>query len=87
MVADHLVGSFGRLAAGPERNEHAGDNGHVHLYIDAVLLGTDQMSTAQNMLEESKERFDGPAPRFTIASSRTFAWTSSSESGRDSAIS
>ena len=35
---DHLKGTFGRLAAGVNQNDHAGDDRHVCLDLDPVLL-------------------------------------------------
>jgi len=35
VIANHLVGSQRRLAAGPEADQHAGDDRHVGLNLDA----------------------------------------------------
>src|SRR5665213_4356640 len=45
---DHLVGSLGRLLAGPQSNEQTSDNGAVRLNLHARRIGTQQMPTAQN---------------------------------------
>ena len=46
VVTDHLVRAKRRLAAGPKTDQHAGDDRHVRLNIDALGLGARQMETA-----------------------------------------
>ena len=61
VVADHLVGAEGRLATGPQGDEQAGDDAQIGLDRYSVFAMTQQVPTAQHMLEEPEERFDGPA--------------------------
>ena len=59
--AAHLHRALRRLASRPQRNQHADDDGQVHLDFDAVGPMAEQVSTAQNVLVETKEQFHGPA--------------------------
>lgn len=58
--ADHLVRAERRLFAGPQRDQHAGDNRTISLDLDAVLITAQQMPTAEHVLEEAEEYFDRP---------------------------
>ena len=61
--ADYLVRSERRLAARPKADQQASDNGTVGLNLNAILLVTQQMPAAEEMLEEPKENLNGPSPR------------------------
>ena len=55
-----------RLTAGPEADQQAGDDRAVRLNLDAVLVVAEQMPAAQDVLEESEEDLDRPAPAILI---------------------
>ena len=59
---DHFVGPLGRLAAGPEADQHAGDDGTIGLNLNAVLLTAQQTPAAEDMFEESEKYLNGPSP-------------------------
>jgi hypothetical protein len=61
VIADHLIRSLRRLAAGPEAEEHAGDDRTIGLEFDAVLAAKVKMAAAQHLLEEPEEPFHLPA--------------------------
>jgi hypothetical protein len=42
------------LTAGPQGNQHTGDNSRIGLQFNAVMVVTEQMPTAKNMLKEAK---------------------------------
>ena len=58
-VAEHFVRAFGRLAAGPEGDQQAGDDRAVGLNLDAVLAVTQQVAAAESMLELTKAAAGG----------------------------
>ena len=58
--ADHLVSSKRRLATCPQADQHARDDRAVDLHFDAVLRMTQQMTAAQQMLEEAEEDLSVP---------------------------
>ena len=47
LIAEHLVRPLGRLAAGPEGDQQAGDDRAVGLNLDAVLIVTQQVAAAE----------------------------------------
>ena len=55
-TCDHACGIH-RLAAGPEAEEHAGDDRATGLEFDAVLAVKVKMAAAQHLLEEPDEPF------------------------------
>ena len=57
---DHLIRSQRRLFTGPQGAQQTSDDRQVGLDFDAVFTVTDQMATAQDMLEEPEEDLDGP---------------------------
>jgi hypothetical protein len=61
----HFQGSLGRLLAGPQADEQAGDDAQVQLDRDAVLAGGEQVATTQDALEPTKEQFHRPAVAVT----------------------
>ena len=61
IMAEHFIGTKRGLAIRPQRNQHAGDDRDVHLYLDPVGTVAEQMSAPQDVLEEPKEGLDGPA--------------------------
>jgi hypothetical protein len=58
---DHLIGCFGGLSARPQGNQHAGDDRNIHLYFNAISILADQVSTAEDVLEEPEVNLNGPA--------------------------
>ena len=52
---DHFVSSQRWLLTDPQADQHAGDDRTADLQFDAVLRMTQQMTTAQQALEETKE--------------------------------
>ena len=60
VVADHLVRSQGRLAARPQANQHARNDGAVGLDLDAHRIVAQQRPAAQRVLEEAKEYLSLP---------------------------
>ena len=54
--AHHLVRAQRRLAACPEAQEHAGDDRTVGLDLDAVLAVAEQVTAAQDVLEEAEKQ-------------------------------
>lgn len=57
---EHFIRTQGRLATGPQRDQHTGDNGRVGLQFDAVALVAQEMATPKNVLVEPKEDFNRP---------------------------
>ena len=57
--AEHLVRPFRGLAARPEGDQQAGDDRAVGLNLDAVLVVTQQVAAAQQMLELSEAATGG----------------------------
>ena len=55
VVADHLVGALRGLAAGPQADEHAGDDRTVRLDLDARRVVAVQVSAAQHVLQNRKK--------------------------------
>ena len=51
----HFQRPLGRLFAGPQANQQAGDDAEVQLNRDAVGAGGQQMATAENALEPAKK--------------------------------
>src|SRR5450759_408478 len=49
--ADHFHRPQRRLLSGPERDQHADDDRHVYLYLNAVGPMAQQMTTAQDVLK------------------------------------
>ena len=66
----HFPGSLGRLLAGPQADEQAGDDAQVDLDGDAVLAGGQQMLATEDALEPAEEQLDGPA--VAVAQSNQF---------------
>ena len=58
--AEHLEGPQGRLAAGPEVDQQAGDDCTVGLDLDAYRVRAQEVATSQDVLEEAEEEFDRP---------------------------
>ena len=52
---DHLVGAERRLAAGPQADQQAGDDGTIGLNLNAVLLAAQQTPAAEDVFEESEK--------------------------------
>ncbi|MGH7484222.1 MAG: hypothetical protein ACREMY_01290, partial [bacterium] len=72
VVADHLIGSERRLAACPQADQQAGDDGAVGLNLDAIFAVAQQLPASQNVLEESEENLSVPIiipPKITLLSS------------------
>ena len=55
------MSSFGRLAAGPECDHQAGDDGAVGLNLDPVLVVAQKVAASQQVLELSEENFNCPS--------------------------
>ena len=58
--ADHFLSSQRRLATYPQADQHAGDDRAGDLHFDTVLGMTQQVTTAQLMLEEAEEDLSLP---------------------------
>lgn len=69
---NHLVRSQSRLAARPQRDQHARDDRRVRLDFDAVLIVAAQMTAAQHVLEEPKENLDRPT--FLVQKCNCLSW-------------
>jgi hypothetical protein len=61
----HLPGPLGRLLAGPQTDEQAGDDAQVDLDGDAVAAGGQEMLATEDALEPTEEQLDGPAVAIT----------------------
>ena len=61
VVADHLEGSLGRLASGPQVDQKARDDRAVTLDHDSVLRVADQMRAAKELFEKSKKDLNDPS--------------------------
>ena len=59
VIAQHLVRAFGRLAAGPEVDQQAGDDRTIGLNLDPVRVLTQQMPAAQQVFERAKAATGG----------------------------
>ena len=59
VVAQHLVGPFGRLAAGPEVDQQAGDDRAVRLKLDPVRMMAQEVPAAQQVLERAEAATGG----------------------------
>src|SRR6266446_253048 len=57
----HFHRALGRLGAGPEVDQQAGDDRAVHLDHDSLRLAADQVPASQNLLEEAEKDLDGVA--------------------------
>ena len=55
VIAEHLVGPLGRFPAGPQAQQHAGDDRAVSLQLDSVLAVEVEMPAAEDLFEESEE--------------------------------
>src|ERR1022692_280876 len=64
---DHLQGANGRLAANPETDQQAGNDGQVDLDRDTVAAVGQQMTTAEDAFEPAEKQLHGPA--ITVAQS------------------
>jgi hypothetical protein len=58
---DHLQGANGRLAANPETDQQAGNDGQVDLDRDTIAAVGQQMTTAEDAFEPAEKEFHGPA--------------------------
>jgi hypothetical protein len=59
VIAQHLERAFGRLAAGPEVDQQAGDDRAVRLNLDPVGMMAPQMPAAQQVLERAEAATGG----------------------------
>ena len=72
VVAQHLVRTFGRLAAGPEVDQQTSDDRAVGLDLDPVRVIAQQVPAAQQVLERAEEDLSVPIivpPKMTLLSS------------------
>ena len=61
VIADQLIGSLGRLVAGPETTEPAGDDRAMGLDFDAVLAVKVERAAAHQLRKEPEKQFHLPA--------------------------
>ena len=59
--AKHFIRSERGFTTRPQGNKHTGDDSRIGLQFNAVMVVTEQMSTAKNMLKEPKENLYCPA--------------------------
>ena len=55
--AEHLKGPLGRLVAGPQTDEQAGDDCQVDLNRNSILAMRDQMPVVKDTFQPVKEKF------------------------------
>ncbi len=61
VMANHFISSLDRLTSHPQADHQAGNQGCIHLDSDAVFTVSQQVATAQNTFEPTKEQFNSPA--------------------------
>ena len=59
--AKHFIRPKRGFTTRPQGNQHTGDNSRIGLQFNAVMVVTEQMPTAKNMLKEAKENLNSPA--------------------------
>ena len=58
--ADHLEGSLGRLASGPQAHQQRGQHGHVHLQRHPLIRRAQPVRASQDTLEPTEEQLSFP---------------------------
>ena len=58
--AKHFIRSKRGFTTRPQGNQHTRDDSRIGLQFNAVMVVTEQMSTAENMLKKAKENLDSP---------------------------
>src|SRR5471030_3158225 len=61
VVLKHVKRASGGLAAGPESDQQARDDGQIDLDGDAVAVVGQQMAATENALEPPEKEFNRPA--------------------------